>query len=110
MSLTAQTSSTERDANDDRPIAVDTVWSGFSGFWMFELAAARATATSPSGSTACTPVGEMTTGKSISCPSTVVFWSRCGGRSAMCGRKPSSSNAATLSESVMPCSAPATSA
>ena len=31
-------------------------------------AAARATATSPSGCTACTPVGEMMTGRETGCP------------------------------------------
>ena len=73
-------------------------------------AAARATATSPSGCTACTPVGEMITGKEMSWPMTVVACSRFCGRSATCGRKPSSRKAATLSSTVMPCSEPATSA
>jgi hypothetical protein len=96
--LTAATSSTERLANELKPIAVPSA------------AAARATATSPSGSTACTPVGEITTGREISSPSTVVAWLRSRGRSAMCGRNPISPNAATLSSRVRPCSAPATSA
>ena len=39
-------------------------------------AAARATATSPSGCTACTPVGEMSTGIEIGWPITVVAKSR----------------------------------
>jgi hypothetical protein len=71
-------------------------------------AAARATATPPSGLTACTPVGEMTTGDAIPWPSTEVACSRCCGRSARCGRNPISPNARTLSSSVMPCSDPAT--
>jgi hypothetical protein len=96
--LAAATSSTARLANEDRPIAVSAP------------AAARATATSPSGLTACTPVGEMITGKEMSWPSTVVAWARSRGRSAMCGRNPISRNAATLSSAVTPCSEPATSA
>src|SRR5712672_2779826 len=88
------TSSTGFDANDDRPIAVP--------------AAARATATSPSGCTACTPVGEMSTGRLTSWPITVVARSRVAGRSATCGRSRSSENAATLSFIVTPASAPAT--
>jgi hypothetical protein len=50
----AVTSSTDLEAKFDRPITVP------------RAAAARATATSPSGCTACTPVGEMTTGSEIS--------------------------------------------
>ena len=73
-------------------------------------AAARATATSPSGCTACTPVGEMITGSEIGWPITVVAMSRAAGSPATCGAKPSSENAATLSRAVTPCSAPATSA
>jgi hypothetical protein len=96
--LAAATSSTARLANEDRPSAVSAP------------AAARATATSPSGLTACTPVGEMITGKEMSWPSTVVAWARSRGRSAMCGRKPISRKAATLSSAVTPCSEPATSA
>jgi SAM-dependent methyltransferase len=73
-------------------------------------AAPRATPTSPSGCTACTPVGEAMTGSAISCPSTDVASCRVAGRSATCGGvNRSSLNAATLSRSVMPCSAPATS-
>ena len=48
--FTAQTSSIERLANELSPMATP------------RLAAARATATSPSGWTACTPVGEIRTG------------------------------------------------
>ena len=70
--------------------------------------AARATATSPSGCTACTPVGEISTGKLTCWPITVVASSRAAGRSATCGRKRSSANAATLSFIVTPASAPAT--
>lgn len=58
--LAAATSSIGLLANDDRPIAVP------------RAAAACATATSPSGWTACTPVGETRTGSEMSCPITVV--------------------------------------
>jgi hypothetical protein len=50
----ATTSSTDLLAKDDSPIATP------------RAAAARATATSPSGCTACTPVGEMITGIEMS--------------------------------------------
>src|SRR5262245_8292221 len=73
-------------------------------------AAARATATSPSGCTACTPVGEISTGRLTSWPMTVVASSRAAGSPATCGRKPSSENALTLSFIVTPASAPATTA
>lgn len=77
----------------------------FSGLLAKELspiavpraAAARATATSPSGCTACTPVGEMITGREICSPSTVVDWSRLADSPATWGAKPSSANAAVLS-------------
>src|ERR1700756_5528867 len=72
------------------------------------LAAARATATSPSGCTACTPVGEQSTGIDSSWPSTVTARSRLAGSPPTCGVNPSSPNAATLSVSVAPCSDPAT--
>jgi hypothetical protein len=94
----AATSSIGLLASELRPIAVSAA------------AAARATATSPSGCTACTPVGEMSTGKETSWPMTVVASSRFPGRSATCGRKPISSNAASLSRLVRPFSVPATSA
>ncbi len=74
----------------DRPIAVP------------RAAAARATATSPSGCTACTPVGEMITGSEISCPITVVDRSRLSSAPTTCGAKPSSPNASTLSATVRP--------
>ena len=64
LGLAAMTSSMGLLANDDSPIAVP------------RAAAARATATSPSGCTACTPVGEIITGSEISCPITVVARSR----------------------------------
>ena len=48
--FTAQTSSIERLAKELSPMATP------------RFAAARATATSPSGWTACTPVGEINTG------------------------------------------------
>jgi hypothetical protein len=72
------------------------------------FAAARATATSPSGRTACTPVGEQITGMDTGWPSTVVARSRLAGSPPACGVNPSSPNAATLSFSVAPCSDPAT--
>ena len=85
-------------ANEDSPIAVP------------RAAAARATATSPSGWTACTPVGEISTGIETSCPITVVARSRFSQAPITCGAKPSSPNASTLSESVSPFSLPASSA
>ena len=96
--LAASTSSTGLEANDDRLITVP------------RAAAARATATSPSGCTACTPVGEISTGSEICWPITVVAISRVAGSPATCGANPSSENAATLSRTVTPASAPATSA
>ena len=96
--MAATTSSTGLLANELRPIAVP------------RAAAARATATSPSGCTACTPVGEMITGSEMSWPSTVVASSRCGRWPATCGAKPSSAKAAMLSSTVRPRSEPATSA
>ena len=73
-------------------------------------AAARATATSPSGCTACTPVGEISTGRLTSWPMTAVPSWRSAGSPATCGRKRSSANALTLSRIVTPASAPATTA
>ena len=96
MSTAWPTSSTGLDANEDRPIAVPAA------------AAARATATSPSGCTACTPVGDSSTGRLTGWAITVVASSRATGRSATCGRNRSSPNAATLSSMVRPASAPAT--
>ena len=84
--MAATTSSTGLLAKDDRPIA------------MPRAAAARATATSPSGSTAWTPVGEISTGIAMSWPSTVVARSRFSVAPMTCGAKPSSANASTLSE------------
>ncbi len=52
--------------NELRPIAVPA------------SAVPRATPTSPSGCTACTPVGDAITGSAISCPSTDVARSRVG--------------------------------
>ena len=98
LGFAATTSSTGLDANDDRLIAVP------------RAAAARATATSPSGCTACTPVGEISTGSEMSWPITVVAIARAAGRPATCGANPSSPNASTLSRIVTPASAPATSA
>ena len=85
--------------NELRPIAVPA------------SAVPRATPTSPSGCTACTPVGDAITGRAISCPSTEVPSSRVVGRSAMCGGvNRSSLNAVRLSWSVTPFSVPAISA
>ena len=70
-------------------------------------AAARATATSPSGCTACTPVGEITTGMEMSCPSTRVDISRFADRPATCGANPSSAKARVLSSYDVPRSLPA---
>ena len=89
------TFSTGWEANELRPIAVP------------RAAAARATATSPSGWTACTPVGEMSTGSDSVCPITDVDRSRSAETLATWGAKPSSPNASTLSRSVSPRSAPA---
>jgi hypothetical protein len=96
--LAATTSSTGLLAKELSPIAVP------------RAAAARATATSPSGCTACTPVGEMMTGSAIGWPRTVVARSRCADNPATCGAKPNSPNAAMLSSSVSPRSEPAMSA
>jgi len=96
--LAAATSSTGLLAKALRPIAVPAP------------AVARATASSPSGCTACTPVGEAITGSEISWPSTEVACCRAEGRPAMCGgANRSSLKAATLSRSVRPFSVPATS-
>ena len=83
--LAATTSSTGLLPNELSPTAVP------------RLAAARATATSPSGCTACTPVGEQSTGIDTGWPSTVVARSRLAGSPPTCGVNPSSPNAATLS-------------
>ena len=94
--LAATTSSTATLANELSPIAVPA------------SAAPRATATSPSGCTACTPVGDAITGSEMSCPSTEVAVARVAGRSAMRGgASPSSLKAATLSRRVVPFSLPA---
>ena len=96
--LAATTSSTGLLANELSPIAVP------------RAAAALATATSPSGCTACTPVGEMITGSDISWPMTLVAISRLAESPTTCGAKPSSLNALMLSLTVSPFSEPATSA
>jgi len=96
--LAAVTSSTGLLANDDRPISVP------------RAAAARATATSPSGCTAWTPVGEISTGRSMVWPITVVDRSRVPELPATCGAKPSSAKAARLSSYDSPFSDPASSA
>ena len=70
---------------DDKPIA------------MPRFAAARATATSPSGCTACTPVGDMSTGIDSGWPMTVVAISRWANNPPTCGANPSSENASVLS-------------
>jgi len=94
----ATTSSTGLLANEDRPMAVP------------RAAVARATATSPSGCTACTPVGEAMTGREMSCPITVVAWSRLAGAPATCGANPSWAKDAVLSAYDVPASDPASSA
>ncbi len=94
----ATTSSIGLLAKELRPIAVP------------RAAAARATATSPSGWTAWTPVGEMSTGNEISWPMILVTRSRLPANPATCGANPSSENACTLSSTVRPCSEPAMSA
>lgn len=96
--LAAATSSMDLLAKELRPIAVP------------RAAAARATATSPSGCTACTPVGEIITGIEMGWPITVVDRSRSPDSPATCGAKPSSEKAAMLSSTVSPFSEPATSA
>src|SRR6201993_4908505 len=96
LGLAATTCSTGLLPNELSPTAVP------------RLAAARATATSPSGCTACTPVGEQSTGIDTGWPSTVTARSRLAGRPPTCGVTPRSPNAATLSFSVAPCSDPAT--
>ena len=75
---------------------------------MPRAAAARATATSPSGCTAWTPVGEMSTGMDSSWPITVVARSRLADRPATWGANPNSEKAAMLSSTVRPFSEPAT--
>ncbi len=94
--MAATTSSMGMLANELSPMAVP------------RAAAARATATSPSGCTACTPVGEMTTGNEISWPMTLVVRSRLAASPATWGANPSSPKAAMLSSSVVPRSEPAT--
>ena len=96
--MAATTSSIGFEPNEDNPIAVP------------RFAAARATATSPSGCTACTPVGEQITGRASCCPITVVDRSRSFCSPTTCGASPSSENALTLSFSVVPNSEPAISA
>ena len=98
LGFAAPTSSTDLLAKELSPMMVP------------RLAAARATATSPSGCTACTPVGEMITGSEIGMPITVVDRSRSAWWPATCGAKPSSPKAARLSSMVRPFSEPATSA
>src|ERR1700722_20359204 len=99
LGLTAATSAAGLLANSLSPIAVP---------------ASRvpiATATSPSGCTACAPTGEALTGRLTSAPSTAVRSSRGPGSSAsLGGANRSSPKAATLSARVSPASAPASSA
>src|ERR1700758_3062049 len=92
LGLAATTSSTGLLPNELSPSVVP------------RFAAARATATSPSGCTACTPVGEQSTGIDSGWPSTVTARSRWAGCPTACGVNPSSPNAASLSFSVAPCS------
>ena len=67
---------------------------------------ARATATSPSGCTACTPVGEMITGIDRSRPITLVSIERSAWSPATWGANPNWSNETLLASSEMPFSAP----
>jgi hypothetical protein len=83
--LAAVTSSTGMLANELNTTAVP------------RAAAARATATSPSGWTACTPVGEISTGSEMSCPITDVASVRSADGPTMCGANPSSVKACMLS-------------
>ena len=85
FAFAATTSSTGFDAYELNPMIVP------------RFAAARATATSPSGCTACTPVGEMMTGSEMGMPITVVSSLRCGSWPATCGANCSSANAFMLS-------------
>ena len=71
------------------------------------LAAARATATSPSGWTAWTPVGEITTGMETDWPITVVAIERSRLFPATCGANPSRSKDSRLSLDDSPFSDPA---
>ncbi len=75
--LTSQTSSIDLLANELSPIATP------------RLAAARATATSPWGCTAWTPVGEISTGIEIAWPITVVARLLSLANPAMWGERPS---------------------
>ena len=83
--LAAQTSSTEQLAKELSPMA------------MPRFVAARAIATSPSGWTAWTPVGEITTGIESDWPMTVVAIWRSLESPATCGAKPSRSKESRLS-------------
>ena len=96
--LAATTSSIGLLANEDSPIATP------------RAAAARATATSPSGCTACTPVGLIITGIDMAWPITVTAMFRSLARPAVCGANPISAKAAMLSAALSPRSDPATSA
>ena len=74
---------------------------------MPRAAAARATATSASGCTAWTPVGEMSTGIETGWPITFVAWSRSAGLLATSGAKPSWAKASRLPSRDTPASEPA---
>ena len=97
--MAATTSSTGLLANELRPITVP------------RAAAARATATSPSGWTACTPVGEMITGSEIGWPMTVVVQVALRRQPGHVRREAQlAEGGSTLSLTVSPFSAPAISA
>ena len=85
-------------ANELSPIAIP------------RAALAFATATSPWGCTACTPVGEIKTGIEIGWPITLVAISRVGGWPTVIGDNFNSANAAELSFIDRPRSDPAISA
>ena len=96
--LAAATSSIGLLANELRPIAVP------------RAAAARATATSPSGCTACTPVGEIITGSEIGWPMTVVASSRLLGQAGDVRGEAQLAERGDVVVDVTPCSEPASSA
>jgi hypothetical protein len=97
-SLAAHTSSSDRLAKELSPTATP------------RLAPARATATSPSGCTAWTPVGESRTGIERDWPMTVVAMERSLARPATWGERPSWSKESRLSLEESPFSEPAMSA
>ena len=86
LRFASTTSSIGLLANEDSPITTPRA-----------AVTARATATSPSGCTACTPVGLIMTGIDMCWPMTVTAMSRSLLSPATCGAKPSSAKALVLS-------------